>query len=215
KEYLVDRFVTRRRLSLFFLILSFSGALVFSPLATGKWLVVQQYLQATAFAIADPLFGRDISFYVFNLPFYHFLYSLLVVAIVGAALVTGFFYLLFNPGELLVFRRGRFARPQIHFSTLVALFFLVQAWGFRLRAFDLVRSPRGVTFGAGYTDIHALLPGYNILAGVAVACALIILFNAFRRSLKLVSAGVVTFVAAYTLLVVVLPLVVQKFQVEP
>ncbi len=215
KEYLVDRFVTRRRLSFTFFVLSLVGALIFSPLAANKWLVVQQHLHATAFGIADPLFGRDISFYVFHLPFYQFLYSLLITAIIGAALITGFFYLLFNPAELLGFRKGRFARPQVHFSTLVALFFLVQAWGFRLRAFDLVRSTRGVAFGASYTDIHALLPGYNILAGVAVACALIIFLNAFRRNLKLVSLGVLAFVAAYALLVVFLPLAVQKFQVEP
>ncbi|CEP68639.1 Uncharacterised protein family UPF0182 [Moorella glycerini] len=215
KEYLVDRFVTRRRLTILYLLVSLIGALLFSPLAAGKWLVVQQYLQATNFGVSDPLFTKDVGFYVFKLPFYHFLYGMLVTALVGAALVTGFFYLLFNPGELLGLSKGRFARPQVHFSTLVALFFLVQAWGFRLQAFDLVRSPRGVAFGASYTDIHALLPGYNILAGVAVACALIIFLNAFRRNLKLVGIGVLTFIAAYALLVVILPLAVQKFQVEP
>ncbi|WP_258360512.1 UPF0182 family protein [Moorella sulfitireducens (nom. illeg.)] len=215
KEYLVDRFVTKRRLSILFLIVSFAGALLFSPLAAGKWLVIQQYIRATDFGFTDPLFTRDVGFYVFKLPFYSFLYTLLVTALVGATLVTGFFYLLFNPGELLGFRKGRFARPQIHFATLVALFLLVQAWGFRLRAFDLVRSPRGLFFGAGYTDIHILLPGYNILAGVALACAIIIFFNAFRRSFKLVGLGVLTFAAAYFFLVVFLPPVVQKFQVEP
>ncbi|WP_406678536.1 UPF0182 family protein [Neomoorella carbonis] len=215
KEYLVDRFVTRRRLTILYLLVSLAGALLFSPLAAGKWLVVQQYLQATSFGFTDPLFARDIGFYVFKLPFYNFLYILLVMALVGAALVTGFFYLLFNPGELLDFRKGRFTRPQAHFSTLVSLFFLVQAWGFRLRAFDLVRSPRGLAFGAGYTDIHVLLPGYNILAGVALVCALMIFLNAFRRNLKLVGIGVLAFIAAFVLLVIILPAAVQKFQVEP
>ncbi|MDN5361942.1 MAG: uncharacterized protein PWP70_989 [Moorella sp. (in: firmicutes)] len=215
KEYLVNRFITGRRLGILYLLLSLLGALIFSPLAAGKWLAVREYLQATPFGIADPLFGRDISFYIFTMPFYHFLYTLLITAVVGAALVTGCFYLIFNPRELLGLRRGHFSRPLVHFSTLVALFFLIQAWGFRLQALDLVRSPRGVAFGASYTDIHALLPGYNILAGVAVACGLIIILNAFRRNLKLVSTGVITFVLAYALLVVVVPLALQKFRVEP
>ncbi|MDN5325819.1 MAG: uncharacterized protein PWP41_515 [Moorella sp. (in: firmicutes)] len=215
KEYLIDRFITGRRLGILYLLLSLAGALIFSPLAAGKWLVVQEYLKATPFGLADPLFGQDVSFYVFKLPLYHFLYNLLITAVVGAVLVTGFFYLIFNPRELLGLRRGHFSRPLIHFSTLVALLFLIQAWGFRLQALDLVRSSRGVAFGASYTDIHALLPGYNILGGVAVACGLIIVLNAFRRNLKLVSAGILSFVAAYLLLVIAIPLAVQKFQVEP
>ena len=215
KEYLIDRFITSRRLSILYLLLSLAGALIFSPLAAGKWLVVQEYLRATPFGLADPLFGRDVSFYIFKLPLYHFLYKLLITAVVGAVLVTGFFYFIFNPRELLGLRRGHFSRPLVHFSTLVALLFLIQAWGFRLQALDLVRSSRGVAFGASYTDIHALLPGYNILGWVAVACGLIIVLNAFRRNLKLVSAGILSFMAAYFLLVIAVPLAVQKFQVEP
>jgi len=215
REYLVDRFISRKRLGILFLLLSLVGSLLFSPLASGKWLIVQQYLHATPFGLADPLFGKDISFFVFTLPFYRFIYSILVAAIVGAVLVTGSLYLIFNPRELIYFQRGRFARPQIHFYTLLALFFLIQAWGFRLQALELVRSPRGTTFGAGYTDIHALLPGYNILAGVAVVCALIIFLNVFRRNLKLVSGGIIALIGAYVLLVVIVPQTIQKFYVEP
>lgn len=108
KEYLVNRFITRRRLIIFYLAVSLFGAFFFSPLAAGKWLLVQQYLKAGNFGLADPLFHRDIGFYVFKLPFYRFILSLLVTALIGAALVTGFFYLLFAPKEFLGLRQESF-----------------------------------------------------------------------------------------------------------
>lgn len=215
KEYLVNRFITRRRLIILYLAVSLFGAFFFSPLAAGKWLLVQQYLKAGNFGLADPLFHRDIGFYVFKLPFYRFILSLLVTALIGAALVTGFFYLLFTPKEFLGLRQGVFSRPHAHFSILIALLFIVQAWGFRLKALDLVRSPKGLFFGAGYTDIHVLLPGYNILAAISLACALLILLNTLRRNFKLVVAGIMAFLGAYILIVFILPATVQKFQVEP
>ncbi|MDN5347378.1 MAG: uncharacterized protein PWP65_942 [Clostridia bacterium] len=215
KEYLVERFVTRRRLNLFFLLVSFLAALFFAPMASGKWYLVQQYFRRTAFGQVDPLFGKDIGFFVFELPFWHYIYSLLLVALLGAALVTGLIYLIFQPASLLGLRRGRFTRPQVHFSILVALFFALQGWGFRLRAFNLVLSPRGVVFGAGYTDVHAQLPAYNILAFISLLCAALILINAFRRNLRLVFGSVILLASTYFLLAVVYPLAVQKFQVEP
>ncbi|MDK2821594.1 MAG: uncharacterized protein PWP31_1559 [Clostridia bacterium] len=215
KSYLIGRFLTKKRLGLFYLIISFLAAILFSPLAIGKWLVIQKYIHGVPFGLNDPLFGKDIGFYVYSLPFYHFLYSLLITGIVGAALVIGLFYLIFNPRELLSFRYGSFARPQLHFSTLVALLLIILAWGFRLKTFDLVRSPKGVAFGASYTDIHALLPGYNILIVLTIVCAVVILLNAFRRNLKLVTTSVLTLISAYFLLIVIFPAAIQKFYVEP
>ena len=44
--------------------------------SVGKWEVVLKYFNSTLFNIADPIFGKDISFYFFSLPFTQFLLNL-------------------------------------------------------------------------------------------------------------------------------------------
>ncbi len=77
-----------------------------------------------------------------------------------------------------------------HLSALGALILLLIAWQYRLDSYQLLYSHRGAVFGAGYTDVNAQLPAYNILIVVTIIAALLLLANVFLRRTWRIMAGV-------------------------
>ncbi|MBD3235140.1 MAG: UPF0182 family protein, partial [Candidatus Eisenbacteria bacterium] len=117
-------------------------------------------------------------------------------------------------GGLLVGRRLA-AAPRVHLACLGLLIAVLYAWKYWLSRFTLLYSPRGATYGASYTDLHAQLPAYHILIIVALGVAVVLGFSAWRRNTRYLAAGVVVFLAAAFVGTVVFPALVQKFSVEP
>lgn len=213
REYFLEKYFNPKKMFLIYILISIIFAFMFSGITSGQWLTVQSYLNLTEFNILDPIYNKDISFYVFSLPFYRLIYALLVSAVVGSAFLTGIVYFLFTPRSQFNFRNFKF--PQIHLSVLVALFFILKAWSYRLNAYELLHSQRGAIFGAGYTDIVAQLPVYNILAFIALALALLIIVSIFMRLYKLIIGSVALLIIVSILLGSILPTAVQRFLVEP
>ena len=181
-----------------------------------QWLVVQRFLNAQPFNLADPIFGRDVGFYVFSLPFYslayQFVFSMIVVSIAGSAAVYLF------SGGLLSLGQGRLSfhpRAKVHLSVLAGLAFLARAAGYFLEMARLVYSPRGVAFGASYTDIYAELPALKALIVLAVVAALVTLATAARRSARPAIVAFVGLVVVSILLRQGYTTLVQQISVGP
>ncbi|NPV27686.1 MAG: UPF0182 family protein [Firmicutes bacterium] len=210
-----ERFLEGKGLVLFYLVASFFLAWLFSAIGSDKWIVIQQYLKATPFGVTDPLFGRDVGFYVFILPFYQFVYNFLMAGLVISAVAAGIVYLIASPVAFFRNPLAEFSRPKVHLSVLVALFFALKAWGYRLDTYELLYSPSGVVYGAGYTDIHAKLFSLEVLSVVALLCAVIIIINLFIRRLKWVGISIGLLLLTSLAIGVIYPGMVQKFVVEP
>jgi len=179
--------------------------------STGQWVAFQQFLHAVPAGERDPIFGLDVSFYLFRLPFLRFLEGLVwgwgVVAFLGALAL----YLL-GAGSR-AWRLGSGARA--HLSLLAGLLLLVRAGGFRLDAYELLTSQRGLVFGITYADAYARLPALNVLAALALVCAGLLFANAWLRTLRF-AAGVLVFAAAAWFLGVgLMPTLVQQLVVAP
>jgi uncharacterized membrane protein (UPF0182 family) len=215
KEYFLNKYFTNKRLIQLFILVSLVFAYMLSNITSGQWLTVQSYFNLTKFGIIDPVFHKDISFFVFSLPFYKMLHALFVSAIIGSAIIVGIVYFLFTPKSQFNLRIANFKQPQVHLSILVALFFALQAWNYRLNAFELIRSHRGAVNGAGYTDIVAQLPAYNILAIIAAVLAVLIFVSIFLKIYKLIIASVALLIVSSIVLGSVFPTAVQRFRVEP
>ena len=115
-------------------------------------------LHSVPFHVKDPVFGRDVSFYVFRLPFYQFLYGWAFAALVVVTLVVaGAHYV---TGGIRPQSAAERVTPQVkaHLSVLIGLIALLRAWGYRLGQYNLLYSTRGKISGASYTDLHAELP---------------------------------------------------------
>jgi uncharacterized membrane protein (UPF0182 family) len=168
-----------------------------------------------SFGVTDPLFARDVAFYVLSFPFQRFVQSWLFSSLVVITLVTAAAHYLW--GGIRWRAAGERVTPQVkaHLSVLLGLILLVRAWGYRLGQFELLVSPRGTVTGASYTDVHAQLPALRILFFIAIICALLFLVNIRFRGWALPVIAIGILALASIVVGGLIPAFVQRFRVDP
>ncbi|HHY34013.1 MAG TPA: UPF0182 family protein [Firmicutes bacterium] len=181
----------------------------------GQWHVVLAYLNATPFGIADPFFGQDVSFYVFKLPFIQMVQQSLWAAGLLSLILSGLIYYVL--GDLRVSGRRLVAsrRALVHLSVVAAGLFVLKAYGYQISTWNLMYSPRGVAFGASYTDIHAQVPAYRILMGYSIVAAGISLLSIALRSLRWTGYAAAVLVVLSIAVGWAYPAFMQQFTVSP
>jgi hypothetical protein len=184
-------------------------AVVVGLVAQGEWLMLLRFLNAAPFGVSDPVFQRDVSFYVFTLPVYQFLVAWLSGALILTAIAVGVTYLLG------IGRWQWITAIKAHISALGAAFIAINAWSYQLDIANLVYSPRGVVFGASYTDVNAQMPALNLLTILALALAALLLINIFIRALPLIGIAFAAWIGVGILLGQMYPEFVQNFEVRP
>jgi uncharacterized protein len=183
--------------------------------AAGQWRNFMLWNNRVPFDKRDPFFHRDIGFYVFDLPWWHFVVSftmtLAVVSLMAAAVV----HYLYG-GIRLQSTQDRISGAAAgQLSVLLGIFMLAKAADYWLDRFDILTGSGRLIDGMTYTDDHAVLPAKNILLGIAVICALLFLLNVWRRTWLLPSVGLALFLLSAILLGLIWPGIVQQFQVDP
>ncbi|TMB95253.1 MAG: hypothetical protein E6J42_10700, partial [Chloroflexi bacterium] len=108
------------------------------------------FRQAVPFKQTDPLFGKDLGFYIFELLFLTYLQEWLVGLLLFATVGAGALYFLthgivIGPRTVHVERQAR-----LHLGLLATVLIGAKAWGYQLDAYELLYSRRGVVFGAVY-----------------------------------------------------------------
>ena len=190
-------------------------AVIFGVQAASQWDNILLFMNSQSFGQEDAAFGRDIGFYVFELPTLNFIVGwLLGLVILTTIAVAGLYgFRLFLSG----FDSEAPPLARQHISFLVVIVLGLFVWRYWLGRFGLVFSEReAVPLGAAYTDINANLPVIYILMALASITALLILVSAFRRGLLFLpvgGAGVWVLVAIVG--GVIYPSTVQRFQVDP
>lgn len=180
-----------------------------------RWQTALLYLNRTAMGEKDPQFGLDISFYLFELPFYQalvgFLSAVLLVSVI-AAIVTNLIYgsIAFRNREL---RMSRPARMQI--AITAALFMLVQGASLYLDQFATLTDANGLLTGASYTTVNANIPALQILSIVALLVGLLFVVTAITGRWRVSVIGLGLLLVSGLVLGLGYPWVVQKFVVEP
>jgi uncharacterized protein len=166
-------------------------------------------------ALVDPVFHRDPAFYIFVLPFQHFVQGWLFSSLFGVLVLVAVAHYL--TGGIRTQGVGERVTPQVkaHLSVLLGLIVLVKAWGYFLGKFDLLLSPRGVVTGASYTDLHAQKPALQFLMFIAIACAVLFLVNIRFRGWALPALGIGLLALISILVGGVVPAAVQRFRVGP
>jgi len=188
-------------------------SLMFGLVAQGNWQVVLRFFDGQPFGIADPVFHREIGFYVFSLPLLHLLRAWLLGALIITLLSSAGVYVFMYGVQRLKFD---LARPVLgHMGGLLMAMFGLFAWGYWLGIWELVFSTRGVVFGASYADMHAQLPAQWILVAVVSICVVVLLVSVLRRSFRWALYGIGGWVVAAIIVGGMFPGLVQRFQVEP
>ena len=102
----------------------------------GKWETVLKYFNATPFGVQDPIFGRDIAFYFFDLPFVQSLvglgFWLIIASLIGAsasyALRGAIAFNYPGPGAGIIKSLFMDKPAKRHLSILIALLFVLTSF---------------------------------------------------------------------------------------
>ncbi|HMQ54802.1 MAG TPA: UPF0182 family protein, partial [Anaerolineae bacterium] len=183
--------------------------------ASNDWLLFLRFYNQEAFNLVDPIFNRDVSFYVFSLPVYRFIQTWLVICLFLSLIGTVVIYALAQYNNLIEGRLVVLPYVQLHLSVLGALIFLAFAFDHWLDLFDLMYSDRGVAFGASYTDVHVLMTALWVRVVVALVVALLLLANTFIRRPAVSLLAVFVWIIVGIIGTGFIPGVVQRYVVEP
>jgi uncharacterized membrane protein (UPF0182 family) len=214
----------RRTMGAFIIIV----ALMIYSAASARWSMILLYFHPTSFGTSDPIFGRDVAFYVFSLPFYLFLKNWLMGFVVVSGVVAA---LVYSKGKLInmemktiqaqdqqmqlpsKLRIDSLARKHLSILGIIIVFLLI--WGYWLKAYLLMYSTGGPAFGASYTDIHVQLVAYRILMVVLGAFAIFLAVNMVRQRRRVLLVGLVVTLGAMVVARSIIPSLVQKIVVKP
>jgi uncharacterized membrane protein (UPF0182 family) len=179
------------------------------------WRLLALWSGRSDFGVEDPLFHRDVGFFVFSLPLYQQAarWMLYTLAVTGAATIAAYVATggLRRAPPYVIVRAAR-----AHLLVLGALALIVLAWRYRLDQFALEVPHRGSAVpGASYTDAHVRVPTFRVLSLLALAGAGACLYAAWRRVSRLAVATVAAFGVLAVAGLSVLPDVVERVDVEP
>ncbi|NKQ36092.1 MAG: UPF0182 family protein [Chloroflexi bacterium] len=194
-----------------FLALGFAGSLA------AQWAEFLTYIYRVSSGIKDPIFGQDISFYLFELPVYEslqaWILSLLVIIVIGVIAI----YAVNRTSEI---QRGTWKPHKSdamrrHVALLGSAILFLWALGYVFAAFNLMYSSRGVVFGASYTDMNASIYALAAQFVLMLVTAVILFINIFRLTLRplLIAGGL--WLAATIILGGIVPSLLQRYSVVP
>ncbi|MBC8462103.1 MAG: UPF0182 family protein [Deltaproteobacteria bacterium] len=207
----------------FVLLLSF----IVASKSSNQWDMVLRYLYQQPFGNPDPIFGKDIGFYVFSLPLYLFVQNGLLILLVLAGLITIAWYLkdgaLQIVGEFVQAEDKPISFPKIsiiesakkHIIFLGGIIVILLAWGYYFKIYGLLYSTQGPAFGASYTDVHVKILAYKVLIVVSLAFAFMLFLEVFRPRKKLILLSGGIWLGAILVFGTILPILVQKVVVKP
>ena len=187
--------------------------------AQGQWKEWMLFQNAQPFHIDDPQFKMDIGFYIFDYPLWRYLlgvaFTVVVLSVLGALAV----HYVFGGVRLQGVGDRMTTAARAHLTTLVAIFVLLKAVAYVLdrRALLLEQHVSPGLYGAGYTDVNALLPAKEILAyiSIVVAIAIIVFSNAGMRNLVWPGVSLALLAISAVAIGGIYPLAVQNFSVKP
>jgi uncharacterized membrane protein (UPF0182 family) len=183
--------------------------------AASQWPQILLWLNSEPTGTVDAEFGIDLSFFLFALPVLQsilaFTSAVLLISLI-AAVGTSYLYggISFNGRDVRVSKSTR-----IQTAILGALYLLVQAGSLWLDQYRTVTNQDGILTGASYTDVNAVIPGKEILAGIAAVVAILFLITAFTGKWRLPVAGTTLLIVASLVIGAGYPWAIQRFQVEP
>ncbi|KPU42987.1 hypothetical protein OXPF_34180 [Oxobacter pfennigii] len=170
-------------------------------LSSTYWYEILSYINGADFNLKDPIFNKDVSFFIFRLPLYQALYGVVFGILILLMIITVIFCLFlgirqglfelnnnmlrFDRRRGLVFGKEVFELAGRQLAAILSLILVMIGISYILRNYSLVYSPRGVAFGASYTDVHVTLLFNRILAVLSIISAAALFLGLFKKNLKL------------------------------
>ncbi|MDO8608939.1 MAG: UPF0182 family protein [bacterium] len=203
------------------IIICFVLSLVIGLITAINWQEILKFFSGVSFGEYDPIFKKDIAFYIFSLPFFNMVLGiikpLILISLISSAIIyflkgslniTGFLSKFEIPGLKLSQKGQTEPKAQIHLGILLFLFLITTAVGTYFSLFKLLSTQNGPVFGAAYTNVFIMVPILKISIGVTVLIAILTLFWGISGKF----APLVVAISLYTIVGIVSVLVPSLFQ---
>jgi len=195
------------------IVLFMSGIMGLS--ASDSWMTFLQFIHQSQFGVADPIFSKNVGFYVFRLPLYNFFQqwcSLALFLVIGA---VSFSYYLDQAIEVQGNRFSVASKARVHLVVLGGLFALKMGLSYWLKLYGLMYSNSGVAYGASYSDVHAQMPAYWVLLILSVLMAILLFAMPVLKKWKWVVYGVGIYGVVLIGFSWIYPSIIQQYVVKP
>ncbi len=197
---------------------SLAMSVFIAVVAAADWKTLVQFYYRSSFGVADPVFGRDVSYYVFTVPVIDAALSYvtltLLVALIVVAIPT---YVL--RGEIGMNGLRARIEPLAQHHVAVLVVGLLATAGLRALLVDVpdvLQATHVPLQGANYTDLHIRLLMIRVVGIATLAGATWVLWNAWRGLLvRSITWVVLAYVALNVVLLGVVPTVFQRLVVQP
>ena len=190
-------------------------AMLVAAAEVGNWGVILQFFYHVPFGADDPLFNKDISFYLFVLPTYILIKNWMLLTLVLSALFAAAIYWVHGEIEYDVHHRSMSPTAIAHGSALLGLLFVVKAFSYGLDRYLLLYGDNGVVVGASYTDVHVGIPGLWLLIGFSIIGAFAAWANLRERTYRLPAAAFFLVAIGSFVLSGAVPVLFRQFFVKP
>ncbi len=209
------KFTPRKHL-LISLLASLVLTLFLAPGFSLDWTLIQQFLHQSSYGVSDPIFHKDLGFYLFSYPLYQKLIITFLGLMILSLLSTALFYLL---AQAYWYQDKKFQfwpRARTHLTILGALFFLIKAGDHYISRYGMLYEEKILLTGVDYTAHHLRIFGNNILTIIAIASACLLICSLFRkRPHRLIFTGLGLWLGSLILFTLVIPPLVEALMVKP
>lgn len=190
-------------------------ALVAGANTSAQWRTWILFRNGQDFGLTDPMFDRDLGFYVFRLPMWSFTVDWLFATLVLTLIVVMVAHYL-NGGIRPSIGDHRVSRGiKIHVSLLLAALAVLRAVAYWFDRLQLVNSKTGNFDGALATDVLIREPAFNLLALISLFCGVLFIYNIFRPGWGLPAVAVAVWLASHFVIGNAFPLAYQRLRVTP
>jgi len=221
----------RRRFQRFSEVFMEGSAKVYTPLSLilavmvaipfyNQWESAILFFFGSSAGVTEPVYGNDVSFYLFSYPTYILIQKeLLITAVLLFFMVSCLYWLehIFVPNQNHEFPMG----AKIHLTILIVFVVLFVAWGFLLDRFSLLytNSHEPVFFGPGFVEIRYQLPLIWLSIGTFIATAITAIIFIFSEQHRVKTPFYISVVAFLAILglqkVQTIPDLIDTFIVKP
>jgi uncharacterized protein len=183
-----------------------------------RWEAFLLYIFAPDAGMADPVFNKDVSYYLFSYPIYTLIQRRLLIAF--CILLVGILVLYLVERRILSRQDQRLPQgARIHLSALVLLAFFIEIWDFILQRYGLLYSTNHLPlfYGSGWVEMNLVIRliwgALILLAGAAFS--FIYLVNTRKGARVFIAFAAVFVLAFFVRYSDYVPNILQKYVVKP
>ncbi len=195
------------------IILFFS--IVMGNSAVSHWSQFLQFIHPSTFGINDPIFGKDVGFYIFKLPTYQFItYWYLFMVAITFFIVLFSYYL--DGSFFITENRLHISKPvQNHLVNLAAFFSIGITASFLIKLFNILYSSHGAAYGPSYMDVKAQIPAYWTIFILSIILTIILFLFPMIKKKKFILYSFGFWLLILVGFVWIYPSLIEQYVVKP